>query len=172
MKVKVKIGGREEEIEVVRRGELLRITRGGQTTEARLLHRDGLHFVLEHESDDGRRLLRKRIRAAGLADGDRRQLWVNGRLLTYERLRERSAAAAAGPAASSLSATIPAVVADVLVQPGDRVTAGQKLILLESMKMVIPIQAPYDGTVAQLNCATGDAVQPGVQLVEIEANDE
>jgi biotin carboxyl carrier protein len=36
------------------------------------------------------------------------------------------------------------------------------------MKMILPIQAPYDGTVTSVRCQAGDAVQPGFQLIEIE----
>lgn len=51
---------------------------------------------------------------------------------------------------------------------GDTVEAGDKLILLESMKMVIPIHAPHDGRVAKILCAPGDSVAAGVPLLEIE----
>jgi 3-methylcrotonyl-CoA carboxylase alpha subunit len=73
-----------------------------------------------------------------------------------------------GPDTGSLSASIPAVVAEVLVSVGETVAAGDKLILLESMKMVIPIQAPYDGAVTKINCTAGESVQAGVPLIEIE----
>jgi biotin carboxyl carrier protein len=67
-----------------------------------------------------------------------------------------------------LAASIPAVVSQILVTPGDEVRADDKLILLESMKMVIPIQAPYDGRVRRLNCAVGDSVPAGIPLLELE----
>jgi biotin carboxyl carrier protein len=70
--------------------------------------------------------------------------------------------------AASLSATIPAVVSEILVNVGDQVTSGDKLILLESMKMIMPIVAPCDGLVVAINCEPGEAVQTGVQLVEID----
>ena len=60
------------------------------------------------------------------------------------------------------------MVTEVLVNVGDTVSADDKLILLESMKMVIPIQAPHAGIVRQLNCAVGDAVQPGTPLIELD----
>jgi biotin carboxyl carrier protein len=59
-------------------------------------------------------------------------------------------------------------VSKILVKEGDAVKAGDKLILLESMKMIIPIQAPHDGLVAALRCSAGEAVQPGEQLIELE----
>ncbi|MFW6070030.1 MAG: biotin/lipoyl-containing protein [bacterium] len=166
MKVKVELGGEEREIEVVRQGERLRITHQGESVEVRVVHTEGPHFVLEYEQQVGRQVRRRQLRAAGHVDGDRRQLWVNGSLLSYRRLRERQESRT--EAAGSLSASIPAVVSEVLVEEGQRVTAGQKLILLESMKMILPVQAPYDGTVTTINCAAGDAVQPGVPLVALD----
>jgi biotin carboxyl carrier protein len=71
-----------------------------------------------------------------------------------------------GPA--SLSASIPAVVSEILVEIGDEVKKGDKLILLESMKMILAIQAPYDGTVQAIFCAQGEAVQPGIRLIGVE----
>jgi biotin carboxyl carrier protein len=168
MRIKVYFNEVESEIEVVQHGDRLIITRDGQTFAARLIHTDGAHFVLEveEESPDGF-IKRKRIRAAGYRDGDKRQLWANGRMIEYRRLPEGTTAQSdVGPA--SLSASIPAVVSDILVEIGDAVKKGDKLILLESMKMILTIQAPYDGTVQAVFCAQGEAVQPGIQLLEIE----
>ena len=36
------------------------------------------------------------------------------------------------------------------------------------MKMILPIKAPYDGIVESINCSPGEAVQPGLQLLNIE----
>jgi biotin carboxyl carrier protein len=54
-----------------------------------------------------------------------------------------------------------------LVKIGDAVAVGDKLILLESMKMVIPIQAPCDSTVTAIHCTPGESVQAGVPLLEL-----
>ena len=172
MRFKVLLNEREAEIEVVRHGDRLRVSYEGQSHEARVIHRDGAHFVLEVEEPgaDGF-VCRRRIRAAGYRDGDSRQLWANGRLVTYRRIREGSPVQADKDVAS-LSASIPAVVSEVLVKIGDWVSAGDRLILLESMKMILPIQAPHAGPVAAIHCAPGDAVQPGVQLVELGTGDE
>jgi acetyl/propionyl-CoA carboxylase alpha subunit len=162
---RVVLNGREREIEAFRQGDRLRVAYNGQTVELHLLHTDGSYFVLERKLPDG---TCQRIRAAGIGIGDQRQLWVNGRAFTYERVRQQDSSAAADQP-NLLSASIPAVVSQLLVEVGDTVAAGDKLILLESMKMIIPIQAPYDGTVTQLHCAAGDSVQPEMRLIEIEA---
>ena len=168
MRFKVLLNDEEKEIEVVRQGERLTISYDGQTFNARIIHTKGAHFVLEvEEPGPGEFVSRKRIRAAGYADGDERQLWSNGRLVNYRRLRE-GAPATPDTLAASLSASIPAVVSEILVEVGDQVTSGDKLILLESMKMILPIVAPCDGLIAAIHCEPGEAVQSGVQLVEID----
>jgi 3-methylcrotonyl-CoA carboxylase alpha subunit len=68
----------------------------------------------------------------------------------------------------SLSAPMPATVIGVNVAPGDQVTAGQTLIVLEAMKMELPVRAPGDGRVRAVHCRTGDLVQPDVSLIDFE----
>lgn len=160
---KLALNGEEKMFEATRQGSQIRIADESGATVLHLLSESGEVMILEAERPDGSR---RRLRLAGHRDGDKRQLWLNGRLLTYQRVRERGSGTAAG--SGSLAATIPAVVAEILVGEGDSVQEGDKLILLESMKMVIPIQAPYDGTVTAVNCQTGESVQAGVPLMEIE----
>ncbi|HWO14731.1 MAG TPA: biotin/lipoyl-containing protein [Polyangiaceae bacterium] len=66
-----------------------------------------------------------------------------------------------------LKAPLPGQVASVLVSTGDRVRAGQRLLLIEAMKMQNPILAERDGTVLQVFVSTGDAVQVGARLVDV-----
>jgi acetyl-CoA carboxylase biotin carboxyl carrier protein len=54
-----------------------------------------------------------------------------------------------------------ASVFKVLVSPGERVAAGETLILLESMKMEIPVEASVAGTIDQLCVQEGTAVAEG-----------
>jgi biotin carboxyl carrier protein len=67
-----------------------------------------------------------------------------------------------------LAAPMPATVRAIHIGPGDRVTRGQTLVVLEAMKMELPLKAPADGTVASVACRAGDLVQPGVPLVVVE----
>ena len=168
MRIKVNLNDQEEVIEVIRQGDRLLVSRGGQTIEALIIHTEGAHFVLEvEEKGPGTFVRRKRIRAAGYGDGDHRQLWANGRLINYKRIRE-GVTVEVDEQLASLSASIPAVVSEILVGVGDEVSRGAKMLLLESMKMIMPIHAPCDGHVAAINCAVGEAVQPGFQLFDIE----
>ena len=68
-----------------------------------------------------------------------------------------------------LAAPIPGRVVQVLVQPGDAVTRGQVLVLLEAMKTEIRIAAPADGVVAAIGCAAGESVEEGAELVTLRA---
>lgn len=121
---------------------------------------------VEDQDGQGDPLRRLRAAAAAIGQGGERQLWVEGKLLRYAR--HAGGAARASADAGALSASIPAVVLEVLVAPGEHVEDGQKLVLLESMKMVLPIQAPHAGVVAAVHCAVGESVEPGVALIEME----
>ncbi|MCB8976290.1 MAG: acetyl-CoA carboxylase biotin carboxyl carrier protein subunit [Ardenticatenaceae bacterium] len=139
---------------------------GAEPAEAAVFHliaHTNDTILLERILPDGSR---QQWRLVGHKDGTKRQLWVNGRTHHYERVLPRGGGSASSDA--SLAATIPAVVADILVSVGDQVQDGDKLILLESMKMIIPIQAPTSGTVTALHCAKGDSVQAGVPLLELD----
>ena len=56
----------------------------------------------------------------------------------------------------------------VLVSKGDDVTEGDTLVILESMKMEIPVEATADGKVAEMNVAEGGVVQEGDVIAVIE----
>lgn len=158
------LDGEDTEVEVTRQGNHLHVTYDGHTSELELVHTDGAALILEQILPDGSR---QRIRAAGhTGSGDERQMWVNGRYHNYQRIRQRGHTSGLGE--GSLAASIPAVVTEILVTPGDIVNEGDRLILLESMKMVIPIQAPYHGTIGSINCTAGESVQAGVALIELE----
>jgi biotin carboxyl carrier protein len=62
---------------------------------------------------------------------------------------------------------MPATVRRLAVKPGDRVNAGDVLIVLEAMKMELPVRAAHAGTVHAIACREGELVQPGVPLIEL-----
>ena len=63
---------------------------------------------------------------------------------------------------------MPATVLRVLVAPGTAVRKGDTVVLLEAMKMELPIRAPADATVTAVNCREGELVQPDTILIELE----
>jgi biotin carboxyl carrier protein len=66
-----------------------------------------------------------------------------------------------------IRAEIPATVWQVRTAVGDQVQAGQELLVLEAMKMEIPVCAPVAGRVAALNVQAEDKVQEGDALAEL-----
>ena len=122
--------------------------------------RDGEHRV----ENDGRLEI---VYAAG-RDGTYWAFW-NGHLF---RPAVADSAAAKDPRVKrdthqALSAPMPATVLKVLVTPGSTVKKGDSLIILEAMKMELPLRAPADATVAAVHCREGELVQPATVLVEL-----
>ena len=68
---------------------------------------------------------------------------------------------------TTIAAEMVANVINVGVQPGDTIAAGDTVMLLESMKMEIPVLAEAPGTVVAVKVAAGDVVQEGDVLVEL-----
>ena len=81
---------------------------------------------------------------------------------TGERAREK------GRGDRTVMAPMPATVVTITAAPGDTVNEGDTLIVLEAMKMELPIKAPRSGRVKAVHCSKGELVQPGVDLLEIE----
>jgi biotin carboxyl carrier protein len=105
--------------------------------------------------------------AAGPADA--RWVFIDGRVYVIDaaprgmpRRKKRS------DDHGALAAPMPATVVTVNVEPGQRVAKGDVLIMLEAMKMELPVKAPRDGTVKAIACRQGELVQPGIPLLELE----
>lgn len=74
----------------------------------------------------------------------------------------------AGSGRQAVKAPMPGKVVRILVSPGDTVTAGQGLIVLEAMKMQNEMKSPRDGRVASLPVKEHEAVNAGTVLATIE----
>jgi acetyl-CoA carboxylase biotin carboxyl carrier protein len=70
--------------------------------------------------------------------------------------------------AEDVRAEIVASVLEVVVNEGDQVGEGDTLVLLESMKMEIPVHAEKAGTVTQLKVAVGDVIKAGDLIAVID----
>jgi biotin carboxyl carrier protein len=64
---------------------------------------------------------------------------------------------------------MPGTVIRVEVAAGDGVRARQPLVVLEAMKMEIPVHSPFDGSVTAVHVSAGDRVAGGLPLLEIES---
>jgi acetyl-CoA carboxylase biotin carboxyl carrier protein len=72
------------------------------------------------------------------------------------------------PKTADIVAEMVANVMKVVVSPGDKLAAGDTVVLLESMKMEIPVLTESPGTVAAIKVAEGDVVQEGDVLVTVQ----
>lgn len=80
------------------------------------------------------------------------------------------AAPAPAPAAAGsvpVSAPMPGKILGIKTQAGAAVKRGQVIVILEAMKMENEIVAPQDGTIASINVAVGDMVEPGATLATL-----
>jgi acetyl/propionyl-CoA carboxylase alpha subunit len=82
---------------------------------------------------------------------------------------EAQSQAAAHGGSSTVTAPMPGTVLSVDVGPGDEVEARRALVVLEAMKMEIPVHAPFAGRVATVHVSAGDRVAGGTPLVELES---
>jgi biotin carboxyl carrier protein len=112
--------------------------------------------------DDG-----SRRRVAFAVGGREAWVFLDGRSYVVSSSTATGVRASAADDASALAAPMPATVVRIEVAPGQTVTRDSVLIMLEAMKMELPIKAPRDGRVAAVHCRAGEIVQPGVQLVEM-----
>ena len=69
---------------------------------------------------------------------------------------------------SEITAPMGGKVIDVKVKPGDAVNEDDEVIILEAMKMELPVVAPVAGTVKEVKCSNGDAVEADTVLVVLE----
>jgi urea carboxylase len=69
--------------------------------------------------------------------------------------------------AAKVASPVPGNVWKLLVQPGDTVTEGQTLAVVESMKMEFPVLAPSSGTVQDVRCREGGSVAAGQTVAVI-----
>lgn len=69
--------------------------------------------------------------------------------------------------ATQITAHVTGTVWKIEVKQGDTVSEGQTLVILESMKMEMPVEAPEGGTVATLSCTEGQAVSEGDVLLTL-----
>lgn len=125
--------------------------------------------------------------AIGEADGKMLPVNVNGADYQVElenapvapaapAVQAAPAAAAAAPAApkaapvgagEKVNSPLPGVIVEVSVKEGQTVKAGQKVAVLEAMKMENEIPAPKDGTITAIHVNKGDSILEGAPVVSI-----
>ncbi len=165
------IGERELAVDYLfRRGRLERLSVDGVELETPVVHRaevDEVDLVV-----DG---LRRRFAITVVTDSRDEPSTVSVAgpagsvtLAVVPRFAEPSSD---GPAGSTV-ASMPGTVITVEVQPGDRVTEGDVLLVLEAMKMELAIAASTGGVVTSVPVAAGDGVEAGTVLVVVEPDED
>lgn len=76
-------------------------------------------------------------------------------------------AAPAAGAGEKVNSPLPGVIVEVSVKEGQAVKAGQKVAVLEAMKMENEIPAPKDGTITAIHVNKGDSILEGAPVVTI-----
>jgi biotin carboxyl carrier protein len=162
----VRVG--DSELELSLEGDEVRVEE--TTTSARLADVEGTPVRMLTVGDEVHRIV---VRPAG-ARG-RYTIWVDGFRHEVEALDERMRAirelsgAASGPAGPApLVAPMPGMIVRVNVQVGDRVHAGQGLVVMEAMKMENELRAQAEATVKAVLAKPGSAVEKGALLIELE----
>ncbi len=69
---------------------------------------------------------------------------------------------------SEIIAPMAAKVFEVKVKPGDKIEEGEEVLVLEAMKMEMPMIAEEAGIIKEVRCAVGDAVEAEAVLVVLE----
>lgn len=140
------------------------------TGDWKVEQRPGGWLVLERRLADGsveRRRMAVLEKGGKLSVQDLRAGTYFGELT---RMTADSGAGASAATEADFKAQFPGKVRKVLVQEGAKVSAGDKLLLLEAMKMEFAIQAPVDGTVRAVKVKEGQQLSPGDLLIDFEEN--
>ncbi len=69
---------------------------------------------------------------------------------------------------SEVRAPMGGKVIDVMVNPGDKVEDGEEVVVIEAMKMEMPIVTDDAGTVKEVKCKTGDTIEADAVLLVLE----
>jgi len=120
---------------------------------------DGWYLVTDGET---------RWRVAVAEDRDATWVFVDGQVARLESGSASPRGRVKSRGDAGVMAPMPATVVAINTAVGQSVTEGDTLIVLEAMKMELPIKSPRSGTVKAVHCAKGELVQPGVSLIEIE----
>jgi biotin carboxyl carrier protein len=166
MELIVRRGEREEKVRVRKDGDLYEVTLGDRTwnVDAKTA-RGGLRSLLidgaHHE-------------VAVSTRGE--DYWVSTRdgggpvsvtdPLTH--LASQTRGGGGGKRRQKITAYMPGRVVAILVEEGQEVTTGQGVVVLEAMKMQNEIRAEHDGTVTRIHVQTGQAVEGGDPLFEMD----
>lgn len=168
MRYFVTVGVRTFEVEI----NAGRVTVDGKEVDASLVQVPGTPVRRLAFNDESHRVVADSGEAKGVWD-----LHVDGFRIEAEVVDERTRAIRAMTAKSNAStgpkpvrAPMPGMIVRVEVQPGDKVKAGQGVVIIEAMKMENELKAEAGGTVTKVHAIKGSAVDKGTVLIEFAAD--
>ena len=91
----------------------------------------------------------------------------NGDVFVFEPEEQRRVSRTPRHSSGAVTAPMPGIVVEVLVAPGDSVETFQPLAVVEAMKVMATLEAPFAGTISGVNAAKGVRVNQGDVLVEV-----
>jgi biotin carboxyl carrier protein len=169
----VEAAGARRTIEVQRRREGWAITVDGRAMSASV-SQVGARWSLLYRSADSTAPPRSYEAVLEPRHRGDQLVRINGRAVTVsfiEHARRSGTGAGASASASGpkdVIAPMPGRIVKVLVKAGDRIAAGQGLVIVEAMKMENELRAPRDGTVAAVRVSEGMSVDGRAVLVVVE----
>ncbi|MEQ9347193.1 MAG: acetyl/propionyl/methylcrotonyl-CoA carboxylase subunit alpha [Thalassospira sp.] len=133
---------------------------------------DGSAIIVNGEHDQNgaihASLNNVRKRATVLRDGNRLMIFRDGRADRLDIFDPLAAAGGNEGAGGGLTAPMPGKIIAVMAKAGQSVSAGDKLVVMEAMKMEHTISAPVTGTIKEVFFDVGDQVDDGAELIAIE----
>ncbi|MBO6805296.1 MAG: 3-methylcrotonyl-CoA carboxylase, partial [Thalassospira sp.] len=132
---------------------------------------DGSAIIASAEHDENGDIVASlnnvRKRASVLRDGNRLMIFRDGRSDRLDIFDPLAAAGGNEGTGGGLTAPMPGKIIAVMAKAGQSVTAGDKLVVMEAMKMEHTISAPVTGTIKEEFFGVGDQVDDGAELISI-----
>lgn len=135
---------------------------------------DVIEMVRKGDRSSGRGVLRHQqsvIPCHWLREATRLELWLEGRVYHLEvpdNTPQRGNAQGGGAVSGDIKSPMPGSILQVLVKEGDSISAGDALIIMESMKMEMTLSAPADATVKSIHCKPAELTELGQLLVALD----
>lgn len=168
MRYTAKINDHTYTIEVTEGADRLELAVDGQRVEAdwewlgrdrdMSLLLDGRSYDIKIEPNNGQLLI--------YYGGERFECSVQDERIAELRRLAGDTGLAGGPA--EIKAPMPGLILKLFVEPGQEVTRGERLLIIEAMKMENELKAPRDGIVKTIHCQTQEAVEQGKVLLALE----
>ncbi|RME63108.1 MAG: biotin/lipoyl-binding protein, partial [Alphaproteobacteria bacterium] len=119
----------------------------------------------------GAQLGERRCHALVLFHGEALDITIGGRALHLDKAIAHVEDESGAAKTAQLAAPMPGKILAIEARAGDAVTKGQKLMVMEAMKMELAITAPADSIVADVAVAVGEQVPEGTVLIRFESEE-